>query len=307
MRILKLTCTIFMIAGCFRPQSWTSLFKRTIYNVYRLYVISMLYAFTLSQVIDVVMNTDNPNDFTDNLNKSLTVSVSCYKIFIAWLSYKNIAALINYLTEEPFKPLDLGEMKIRKQYDKIIRNNTLRYTILIVTSWTSLILTSLLTDFRHRKLTYRGWIPYDYSSYATFCFTFARMVNTRFTQIIGLQFMASTMVTCFNLYQLTKSALGTNHVLTIIYTICMLTQIFIYCWFGNRVKLKSLQLTNSIFQMEWPIVENSVKKSILIIMKRAMTPIEISTIYILNINLDSFVVLLKTSYSVYNVLLQVPE
>ncbi|XP_024880048.1 odorant receptor 46a-like isoform X2 [Temnothorax curvispinosus] len=369
MRILKLTCTIFMIAGCFRPQSWTSLFKRTIYNVYRLYVISMLYAFTLSQVIDVVMNTDNPNDFTDNLNKSLTVSVSCYKIFIAWLSYKNIAALINYLTEEPFKPLDLGEMKIRRQYDKIIRNNTLRYTILIVTSWMSLILTSLLTDFRHRKLTYRGWIPYDYSSYATFCFTyavqvlstfhcivvnvacdtllcgflmhiccqieileyrltkflcnqfslgycirhhnrifeFARMVNTRFTQIIGLQFMASTMVTCFNLYQLTKSALGTNHVLTIIYTICMLTQIFIYCWFGNRVKLKSLQLTNSIFQMEWPIVENSVKKSILIIMKRAMTPIEISTIYILNINLDSFVVLLKTSYSVYNVLLQVPE
>ncbi|XP_024894161.1 odorant receptor 94b-like isoform X2 [Temnothorax curvispinosus] len=366
---LKLTCTIFMIAGCFRPQSWTSLFKRTIYNVYRLYVISMLYAFTLSQVIDVVMNTDNPNDFTDNLNKSLTVSVSCYKIFIAWLSYKNIAALINYLTEEPFKPLDLGEIKIRRQYDKIIRNNTLRYTILIVTSWMSLILTSLLTDFRHRKLTYRGWIPYDYSSYATFCFTyavqvlstfhcivvnvacdtllcgflmhiccqieileyrlrkflcnqfslgycirhhnrifeFARMVNTRFTQIIGLQFMASTMVTCFNLYQLTKSALGTNHVLTIIYTICMLTQIFIYCWFGNRVKLKSLQLTNSIFQMEWPIVENSVKKSILIIMKRAMTPIEISTIYILNINLDSFVVLLKTSYSVYNVLLQVPE
>ncbi|XP_077264619.1 odorant receptor 46a-like isoform X2 [Temnothorax americanus] len=341
MRILKLTCTIFMIAGCFRPQSWTSLFKRTVYNVYRLYVISMLYAFTLSQVIDVVMNTDNPNDFTDNLNKSLTVSVSCYKIFIAWLSCKNIAGLINYLTEEPFKPLDLGEIKIRRQYDKIIRNNTLRYTILIVTSWTSLILTSLLTDFRHRKLTYRGWIPYDYSSYATFCFTyavqieileyrlrkflcnqfslgycirhhnrifeFARMVNTRFTQIIGLQFMASTMVTCFNLYQLTKSALGTNHVLTVIYTICMLTQIFIYCWFGNRVKLKSLQLTNSIFQMEWPIVENSVKKSILIIMKRAMTPIEISTIYILNINLDSFVVLLKTSYSVYNVLLQVPE
>jgi len=41
--------------------------------------------------------------------------------------------------------------------------------------------------------------------------------------------------------------------------------------------------------MEWPIVENSVKKSILIIMKRAMIPIEISTLYILTINLDSFV------------------
>jgi len=41
--------------------------------------------------------------------------------------------------------------------------------------------------------------------------------------------------------------------------------------------------------MKWPIVGNSVKKSILIIMKRAMIPIEISTLYILTINLDSFV------------------
>ncbi|XP_071631652.1 uncharacterized protein [Temnothorax longispinosus] len=324
MRILKLTCTIFMIAGCFRPQSWTSLFKRTIYNVYRLYVISMLYAFTLSQVIDVVMNTDNPNDFTDNLNKSLTVSVSCYKIFIAWLSYKNIAALINYLTEEPFKPLDLGEMKIRKQYDKIIRNNTLRYTILIVTSWTSLILTSLLTDFRHRKLTYRGWIPYDYSSYATFCFTYAVQVLSTFHCIV-VNVACDTLLCGFLMhiccqieileYRLRKFLCNQ---FSLGYCIRHHNRIFEFARMVNTrftqiiglqfmASTMSLQLTNSIFQMEWPIVENSVKKSILIIMKRAMTPIEISTIYILNINLDSFVVLLKTSYSVYNVLLQVPE
>jgi len=37
-------------------------------------------------------------------------------------------------------------------------------------------------------------------------------------------------------------------------------------------------------------MDNSVKKSLLIIMKRAMIPIEISTVYILTMNLDSFVV-----------------
>jgi len=81
----------------------------------------MLYTFTLSQIMDVVMNVDNSNDFINNLNMMLNMSVSCYKIFIAWLSYKNFAALINYLTEEPFKSLDSNEMEIRQQYDKIIR------------------------------------------------------------------------------------------------------------------------------------------------------------------------------------------
>jgi len=121
MHILKLTRTICMLTGCFRPQSWTPLFKWIIYDIYRLYVISMMYTFTFSQIIDIVINVDNPNDFTNNLNMMLNMSASCYKFYIASLSYKNIVTLINYLTEEPFKPLDLDEIKIRRQYDKIIR------------------------------------------------------------------------------------------------------------------------------------------------------------------------------------------
>ncbi|XP_018365428.1 PREDICTED: odorant receptor 46a-like [Trachymyrmex cornetzi] len=136
-------------------------------------------------------------------------------------------------------------------------------------------------------------------------FEFAQIVNIKFTKIIGFQFMASMMIFCSNLYQLTKSTLNADHFSLILYTGCMLTQIFIYCWFGNKVKLKSLQLLDSIFQMEWPVVDNSVQKSLLIIMKRAMIPIEISTVYVLTMNLDSFVTLLKTSYSVYNLLTQV--
>jgi len=62
-------------------------------------------------------------------------------------------------------------------------------------------------------------------------------------------------------------------------------------------------LTDSIFQMEWPRVSNKVKKSLLIIMKRAMTPIEISTIYVLNMNLNSFVtVSIKVFTLMYKIL-----
>lgn len=121
MQSLKFTYTIVMIAGCFRPSSWMSPFKNTIYIIYRLYIISMLYTFTMLQLMDIVLNVDNADDFTSNLNMMLTTSAACYKIFIMWISYENVATLINSLTEEPFKPLDSDEIKICRHFDKIIR------------------------------------------------------------------------------------------------------------------------------------------------------------------------------------------
>ncbi|XP_039309022.1 odorant receptor 46a isoform X2 [Solenopsis invicta] len=346
MHILKLPCKIFTISGCFRPQSWTSLFKRTVYNIYKLYTFTMIYTVSILQIMDIVLYVDNINDLTDNLNVMINSLVSCYKIFIVSLSYENIVALINCLTEEPFKPLDSDEMKILQHYDEIIRKNTLRYTSFVTISAGFVFLSSLFTDFRYKRLKFREWIPYDYSSNTMYCITyfqqmlslshcvivnistdnimcgfimhiccqieilkyrlkkmlskqltldycirhhnqifkFAQIVNLKFTKIIGFQFIASTMVICCNLYQ-----------------------IFVYCWFGNELKLKSLQLIDSIFQMEWPILNNSIKKSLLLIMKRTKTPIEITTIFIFTMNLETFVALLKTSYSVYNLLVKTQE
>lgn len=53
--------------------------------------------------------------------------------------------------------------------------------------------------------------------------------------------------------------------------------------------LQSIQLMDKIFQIDWPIVNNNVKKGLLIMMKRSTIPIEISTVHIITLNLDSFV------------------
>lgn len=71
----------------------------------------------------------------------------------------------------------------------IFRSNTLRYSILIATSWMFMSLMSLLTDFRQRKLTYKEWVPYDYSSYMMFCFTYAH-------QFLSTFYCASVNVAC---------------------------------------------------------------------------------------------------------------
>lgn len=48
-------------------------------------------------------------------------------------------------------------------------------------------------------------------------------------------------------------------------------------------------MINSIYNMEWPVLNNSDKKALLIIMRRATIPIEFSSAYIITMNLDSFV------------------
>jgi len=51
--------------------------------------------------------------------------------------------------------------------------------------------------------------------------------------------MVSTLVVCFNLYQLTRSTItNAKYVQLALYMCSMLTQIFFYCWYGNEVKLK---------------------------------------------------------------------
>ncbi|XP_039309008.1 odorant receptor 46a-like isoform X2 [Solenopsis invicta] len=135
---------------------------------------------------------------------------------------------------------------------------------------------------------------------------FAFKLNNKFRMTIAMQFVVSTLVVCSNLYQMTKSTdINASYLPLLLYMSCMLTQIFIYCWYGNEVKLKSTQLLTNIFAMDWVTMDRSLKRNLLLIMNRAVVPIEFTSAYVLSMNLDSFVGLLKTSYSAYNILKQV--
>jgi len=68
------------------------------------------------------------------------------------------------------------------------------------------------------------------------------MMNEKFKIIIAIQFVVSMLVVCSNLYQLAKITLNAQCFSLILYTCSMLTQILIYCWYGNEVKLK-VQIT----------------------------------------------------------------
>jgi len=121
MRVLKLTLVICMLAGFWQPPSWASLYKRIIYRIYTTFLIAMLYVFSFSQFMDIVLNVDNSDEFTDSLYMMLTVFVASYKQICIWRNRGNITTIINTLRKEPFRPSGLHELIIQRKFENMVQ------------------------------------------------------------------------------------------------------------------------------------------------------------------------------------------
>ncbi|XP_076648568.1 putative odorant receptor 92a [Halictus rubicundus] len=116
----------------------------------------------------------------------------------------------------------------------------------------------------------------------------AARVNEDFQVVLCVQFMSSVTIICFTLYRITQTDLGSRLIETVMYAVCMLLQIFYYCWYGNEVKLKSLEISDMIFSGDWVNLAENTKKTLLIIMIRSTFPIEFTSAHVLSVNIDSF-------------------
>ncbi|XP_043794978.1 odorant receptor 94b-like [Apis laboriosa] len=279
---------------------------------------------------------------------------------------KNILSLMDDLQHEPFSPMTHEENEIRRKFNKMNERTSICYTILVLVSATWIFVRSFFTDFKKRKLTFRAWLPYDYSellpftlSYAhqattsMFCscqniscdtlfggflvqiycqfeileerlknvqqdesnysvkqcvkhyhqiYKFSRTLNEKFKVILFLQFCAIAFILCFNLYRMTTITMIPKLLEASLYLIRVLVQILYYCWFSNEVKLKSLEVPGMIFKSDWTSWDDKTKKIFLIIMTRATQPFEFTSGYLVTLNLEFFVALIKASYSVFNLL-----
>ena len=70
---------------------------------------------------------------------------------------------------------------------------------------------------------------------------YALAIQQKFQLIIGIQLVSSTLVVCFILYELANTPpMSTKYLQFVLYMLCMMTQIYFYCWYGNQLKLKVL-------------------------------------------------------------------
>ncbi|XP_011882848.1 PREDICTED: uncharacterized protein LOC105570334 isoform X2 [Vollenhovia emeryi] len=160
------------------------------YNAYTASIIIILYTFAITQIMELIFNTDDT--FGDALFNVLISLLACYKAIIIRIYHDSIIKLIDTLDEKPFKPMNASENIIRKKFDRRITNNTLCYLVLIFVTVFYMILLSLFTDFKNGALMYKAWLPFDYTISALFYFTYAH-------QILTLIFIGLIHPTCDNL------------------------------------------------------------------------------------------------------------
>jgi len=121
MPVMQFPLKILTLAGCWPPVSWSSLCKRTIYNVYTILVTLLLLTFVLPQIMDIIFNVDNPDDFAETFYVMLATVIASCKMLSLLLNRKNIRILTDALAEKPFKPLESDEMEIRQRFEDTIR------------------------------------------------------------------------------------------------------------------------------------------------------------------------------------------
>ncbi|KAL0119581.1 hypothetical protein PUN28_007789 [Cardiocondyla obscurior] len=136
-----------------------------------------------------------------------------------------------------------------------------------------------------------------------YVYRFADRVNAVFTLMICLQFTVSSIVLCLSIYKmLAKSLLSMEFAWCLSYLGSMLMQIFLYCWYGNEVTLKSTEIGSAIYEMDWSVLPADLMKTLLMIITRSKKPIKITSGNIITLSNESFMKIIKISYSAYNVL-----
>ncbi|XP_078032556.1 uncharacterized protein LOC144467570 [Augochlora pura] len=367
MILLRWIFMLITLCGCWRPASWDPIPWRYLYNVYTAICFIMVHLAFFGGVLDLVLIVDNQNDLSENLYKTTAFAVHCYKLATLLAMRQSMGVIMDTLDSHPFAPVGTEELEIRTKFDKSVEKMVKVYTT-VLESWTVwTVLVSLLMNFTSRKLLYRVWLPFEYTSatiyslvylhhalvtvvcvtlsaaydslfagllvhiYSQFeilrhrlqnvhrnendlvkrcayhhdqIYKFANMVNNEFKSVTFMQFLESAAVLCFSLYQLTLSELDGSLADVALYVACTLLQILYFCWFGNEVKLKSLEVPAMIFETEWTSLSNKTKKILLMMMNRATVPIEFTSFHIVIVNLETFKTLVKTSYSVFNLLQQ---
>lgn len=121
MQVMQFSLKILTVAGCRPPNSWSSLCKRIVYNAYTILMCLLLLTFVLPQLMDIILNVDNPDDFTDTFYIMLAMVIACCKMFSLLLNRKNIELLIDALVEKPFRPLEPDEIEIRQKCNNKVR------------------------------------------------------------------------------------------------------------------------------------------------------------------------------------------
>ncbi|XP_043592310.1 odorant receptor Or2-like isoform X1 [Bombus pyrosoma] len=135
-------------------------------------------------------------------------------------------------------------------------------------------------------------------------FDFSKQIQDVFGTLIFVQLLVNCIVVCATLFNISqmKDYVISEFLGILLYTCCVTYQIFIYCWHGNELHFHSMRICSSAYANNWWDNSKDFKHALLIIMARAQWPLILIVGNVMELSLQNFVLILRTSYSIFTVL-----
>ncbi|KAJ3635807.1 hypothetical protein MTP99_008683 [Tenebrio molitor] len=136
--------------------------------------------------------------------------------------------------------------------------------------------------------------------------SYAKECNDFLNLILFIHFFVSGTSIGFSMFELTLVVPFSNEYFAFLtYGFAMTVQIFMYCWFGNEVEVKSRNIPYAAFECEWTDFPEDVKKKLLFFIMRVQRPVKLSAFSVIFLSLDTFMRIMKASWSYFALLHQV--
>ncbi|XP_044258923.1 odorant receptor Or1-like [Tribolium madens] len=132
---------------------------------------------------------------------------------------------------------------------------------------------------------------------------FAQEMTGLFTTCIMSQFVVSVIIICITMFQMSLvSPLSLQFLSMALYQTCMITEIFLWCYYGNEIILQSNKLTQSVYMSQWLDFPKEFKKDLLFFMTRSQKPLKLYAGGYFTLSLETFMAIVKSSWSYFAVL-----
>ncbi|XP_014230706.1 odorant receptor 94b-like [Trichogramma pretiosum] len=130
-----------------------------------------------------------------------------------------------------------------------------------------------------------------------------RKIKAFFSQVIFFFFLSSLITLASSIYQLSKLKLASFEFFSIFfYFICILTQVFLYCWFGNELGYESRAITETYYMGNWLDLSNKDRRHIWFLNSVSRNSKNISFHGLCALSMETFLWIVKTSYAAFNLL-----
>ncbi|XP_011496971.1 PREDICTED: odorant receptor 46a, isoform A-like [Ceratosolen solmsi marchali] len=131
-------------------------------------------------------------------------------------------------------------------------------------------------------------------------------IESFFICVIVPHFFFTLLVICCSIFQISQKPVASYEFFTIcMYIICILWEIFFYCWFGNELGLQSQSVADSLYSSKWLSCTTQEKRNLWLAMLYAQSGSNISFHGQCTLSLRTFLWIIKTSYALFSLLKQI--